>query len=359
MITMDGTGKETGIRSVMDTERARRRRARFLLGILLVASVAAYFVCITVGPVALSVTTVYKALFGFEVGWGDAFIVNELRAPRLMGAALTGAALSLAGLSMQALFRNPMASASVLGVSSGASFGAASAIAFGSGMVAGTASTTVFAFVMAVCTMLLVYSLAYRHSGGVQTTLLLLSGMAISSLFSGLTSLIEFFSDENTVTSIVFWILGSFDGCDWSDVKIMIIPVVIGCALLSVNAREMNLLTAGESKARALGVNVPRVRIIVLFGASLLVAGTVSICGVIGFVGLIIPHIFRSLVGPDHKRLIPLCVFGGALFLMIVDTFARTVLMGDELPVGVVTSILGAPFFIWILRSRKGYLWRS
>lgn len=346
-------------KNVTCRELKRRRRAGTLLLSLILLTVVAYFVCITIGSVKLSISSVYSALFGGNTDWSEDFIVNELRAPRLMGAALTGAALPLAGLAMQALFRNPMASASVLGISSGASFGAAAFIAYGSGLALGIAGTSLCAFAMALITMLLVYSLAYRRAGGVQTTLLLLSGMAVSSLFSGLTSMVEFFSDENTVTSIVFWMLGSFDGCSWTDVKTMAIPVFIGLILVSVNAREMNLLTAGETKAKALGVNVRRVRLTILIGSAVLVAGTVSICGVIGFVGLIIPHIFRSLIGPDHKKLVPICIFGGALFLMLVDTFARTVMMGEELPVGIVTSILGAPFFIWILRSKKGYLWRA
>jgi iron complex transport system permease protein len=125
------------------------------------------------------------------------------------------------------------------------------------------------------------------------------------------------------------------------------------------NLRELNLLTAGESKARALGVNVRQVRLMLLLGSALLVAGTVSVCGVISFVGLIIPHIFRSLVGPEHKRLAPLCILGGAIFLMLVDTFARSAMPPYELPVGTVTSIIGAPFFLWILRSRKNEIWRG
>lgn len=352
---------QTGMSSkerVKYLEKKRRRRAWYTASALILLLVMAYFVCLAVGSVQYPISEVWDTVLG-KGDWSHDLIINQLRAPRLLCAAMAGAALSLGGVAMQALFKNPMASASVLGVSSGASFGAAFYIAYGFALFASSLGTVMAAFGMAMLTMIAVYVLAYRKGGGVQTTMLLLAGMAISALFSGGTSMIEFFSDADTVTSIVFWILGSFDGCVWSDARIMFVPIVIGMILISLNAREMNLMTTGESKARSLGVNIRRTRLMILVGSSILVAGTVSICGVISFVGLIIPHIFRTLVGPDHKRLIPICILGGALFMMVVDTFARTAMMGMELPVGTVTSIIGAPFFLWIMRSRKAAGWRS
>lgn len=327
--------------------------------ILCIGAVAGYFVCVSVGSVRLPVTDVFHALFGGDVEWGTNTIVRDIRAPRVMGAAIAGASLSLGGMAMQALFRNPMASPSVLGVSSGASFGAALYIAWGSTIIMSSFGTMLAAFMTAMITLVLVYALAYKRNGGVQTTLLLLAGMAVSALFSGLTSMIEFFSDEDTVTAIVFWMLGSFDGCGWNDDLVMLVCLIIGGALIIANLRALNILTAGESKARALGVNVKKVRMMLLFGSAFLVAGTVSVCGVIGFVGLIVPHAFRALTGPDHTRLAPVCILGGALFLMLVDTFARSAMPPYELPVGTVTSVIGAPFFLWILRSRSQELWRS
>ncbi|MBR6038534.1 MAG: iron ABC transporter permease [Candidatus Methanomethylophilaceae archaeon] len=339
-------------------DRRRRRRAVSAVLILAASLIAGYVLCITIGSVRIPVEDVWAALTGHG-DWSTEMIVCDMRAPRVACAAVVGAALSLSGLAMQALFRNPMASPSVLGISSGASFGAAFYIAYGSAIVLSSWGTMLCAFGMAMTTMLLVYALAYKRAGGVQTTMLLLAGMAVSALFSGFTSMIEFFSDADTVTSIVFWMLGSFDGCGWSDLRIMVAPIAIGAALIALNARALNLMTAGESKAKALGVNVRRVRLMVLVGSSVLVATCVSICGVIGFVGLIVPHIFRSLVGPDHKKLVPICMLGGAVFLMLVDTFARGALPPYELPVGTVTSVIGAPFFLWILRSRKNEVWRS
>ena len=336
----------------------RRRRANILITALAVSAVAAYFISVSLGSVRLSVSEVWEGIFG-SGSWGTKVIVHDIRAPRVLGAAIAGAALSLGGMAMQALFKNPMASPSVLGISSGASFGAAFYIACGSAIVLSSWGTVLSAFSMALMTLLLVYALSYRRNGGVRTTMLLLAGMATSAMFSGLTSMIEFFSDEDTVTSIVFWMLGSFDGCGWNDDSVMLISFLAGSSLILLNLRELNLLTAGESKARALGVNVRRVRLMLLLGSALLVAGTVSVCGVISFVGLIIPHIFRSLAGPEHKRLAPLCILGGALFMMLIDTFARSAMPPYELPVSTITSVIGAPFFLWILRSRKNDIWRN
>lgn len=339
-------------------DRKRRRRAVTAAAVLAVTVVVMFFVCISLGSTNIPLSDVWASIFG-DTDWGTDWIVMGYRAPRVVTAALVGIALSLGGMAMQALFKNPMASPSVLGISSGASFGAAFYLAYGTSIVISGLGTMFCAFGMAMLTMLLVYTLAYNRSGGVQTTMLLLAGMAVSAMFSGLTSMVEFFSDEETVTAIVFWMLGSFDGCTWDDVGLLLIPVIVGSTLILLNLRELNLMTAGESKARALGVNVKRVRLMLLVGSSLLVAGSVATCGVISFVGLIIPHIFRTLVGPDHKKLAPICMLGGALFLMLVDTFARSVLPPYELPVGVVTSIIGAPFFLWILRSRKNEVWRG
>ncbi len=365
---MTQAGEDTHLRSMQRDvhsaeeakylDRRRRRRGVTIALLLLVAVIAMFFVCISLGSTRIPVHDVWEALMG-RADWGTDWIVNDFRAPRVVGAAMVGAALSLGGMAMQALFKNPMASPSVLGISSGASFGAAFYLAYGTSVVVSGLGTVFCAFGMAMMTMILVYGLAYRRVGGVQTTMLLLAGMAVSALFSGLTSTVEFFSDEETVTAIVFWMLGSFDGCGWSDVWMMMVPIIAGSVLIMINLRELNLMTAGESKARALGVNVRNVRLMLLVGSSLLVAASVSICGVISFVGLIIPHIFRSLIGPDHRKLAPVCLLGGALFLMLVDTFARCAMPPYELPVGVVTSIIGAPFFLWILRSRKTEIWRG
>ena len=333
-----------------------RRRSVLALAVLTVIAAVSFLGCIFVGSVGLTLGDVFRALLGDDSDWSNYYIVTQIRVPRLLCAAMVGAALSLAGMCMQALFKNPMASPSVLGISSGASFGAAFYIAIGVGIWNIPWGTTACAFVMSAVTMILVYSLA-RGKGGVRTIMLLMSGMAISALFSGLTSGIEFFSDEDTVSSIVFWTMGSLAECTWGSVKLMVLPIVTGCFLILICSRELNLISSGEKKARALGVNVKRVRILLLIGDCLLVAGAVSSCGVIGFVGLIIPHIFRAVCGPDHMYLAPACILGGASFLMLVDTVARTIVSPFELPIGIITSILGAPFFIYIMKRKEKTLW--
>lgn len=345
------------VKTLIDLHKANKRKLHLIILALAVLLLVCFIVCIFVGSVDLDFKTAIDALQG-KASWSQNYIVREIRAPRLICAAAVGASLSIAGMAMQALFKNPMASPSVLGISSGASFGAALYIAVGYGMFQMAYGASICAFLMAALTMFLVYALAYQKRG-VNTLMLLLAGMAVSALFSGLTSTIEFFSDADTVNSIVFWMLGSFDGINWVDVKVILIPAVIGMALILLNARELNIISAGEGKARALGVNVKNVRIMLLIGSSILVAASVSICGVISFVGLIIPHIFRTLGGPDHKCLAPMCILGGALFMIIVDTVARSIMPPHELPVGVITSLIGAPFFIYIMKTKKKELWSS
>lgn len=349
---MDGT---PDIRKISALSKRSKTRSIVIIAVLAALVILGCIICIFIGSVDMDFRDVIDALQG-KASWSQNHIVQDIRAPRLLCAALVGASLSVGGMAMQALFRNPMASPSVLGISSGASFGAALYIAAGATIFQIPYGTTICAFLMAALTMMLVYSLAYQRHG-VNTIMLLLAGMALSAMFSGLTSTIEFFSDSDVVSSIVFWMLGSFDGCNWMDFRIMVIPTVLGLIMVLMNSRELNLMSAGEGKARALGVNVKKVRALLLIGSSLLVAGAVSICGVIGFVGLIIPHIFRTIGGPDHKYLGIMCILGGALFLMIVDTVARSVMPPYELPVGVITSLIGAPFFIYIMRKRKKEIW--
>ena len=345
------------LKMLLNLHKANKRKLQLMVAALLILLIICFTARIFVGSVDLDFKTAIDALMG-KASWSQNQIVRDIRTPRLICAAAVGASLSVAGMAMQALFKNPMASPSVLGISSGASFGAALYIAVGYGMFQMAYGASLCAFLMAALTMFLVYALAYQKRG-VNTLMLLLAGMAISALFSGLTSTIEFFSDADTVNSIVFWMLGSFEGSNWIDVKVILIPAIIGMILILINARELNIISAGEGKARALGVNVKNVRIMLLIGSSILVASSVSICGVISFVGLIIPHIFRTLGGPDHKYLAPMCILGGALFMIIVDTVARSIMPPHELPVGVITSLIGAPFFIYIMRTKKKEIWSS
>ena len=320
--------------------------------VLIAASALVYFFCIFYGTVDLSYEDVLDVWFG-KGNWGDTYIVETVRMPRIACAAVVGAGLAVAGMAMQALFKNPLASPSTLGVSSGASFGASLAIAFGIGAAAQSFNVSLMAFVFCFITILLVYGLATtRH--GTPTVLLLLAGVAVGAFFSGLTSFIQYVVDPDTLQSIVYWTMGSFSKCGWTAFKIGLVTVGIGIALIASCIREMNLISLGEEQAKSLGVNITRVRMIILVGTALTVGGCVSISGTIGFVGLIIPHIFRSLCGPNHKYLIVLCILGGAIFMMLVDLASR---LTDGIPVGIITSLIGAPFFVYILRKKKTDFW--
>jgi iron complex transport system permease protein len=208
------------------------------------------------------------------------------------------------------------------------------------------------AFVFAFITLFLVYAVSRSRSGYVPVETLLLAGIAIGSLFSALVSGMLYFAGEQ-LSGIVFWMMGGLNNAKWDQVLISIAPMVLGSAVIMALSRDLNAMMVGEEQAGNLGINVNQVRLVLLLAASLVTAMAVSVSGVIGFVGLIIPHVVRILVGPDHRILLPASVVSGALFLIWTDTLARTVIAPAELPVGIITSLLGAPFFIYLLMSRK------
>lgn len=299
--------------------------------------------------------TVLDILFNNGGSRGQIYVVKDMRIPRAICAATVGAGLAISGMAMQALFRNPMASPSTLGISSGAAFGASIAIAFGIGTSIGGAP--MMAFIFCLITMLTVYALSItRH--GTPVTLLLLAGVAIGSFFGGLTSFLHFIVDAEALQNVVYWTLGSFDRCYWSAVRTGVPVIVVGVIIICFTIRELNIISLGEEQAESLGVNTRRVKLTILLGTSLTVGGCVAISGVIGFVGLIIPHICRALTGPNHKILAPMCIVSGAIFMMLMDILSKSGLILDSvIPVGVLTSLLGAPFFVYIMRKKKTEFW--
>jgi len=299
--------------------------------------------------------TVLDIIFNNGGSRGQIYVVKDMRVPRAICAATVGAGLAISGMAMQALFRNPMASPSTLGISSGAAFGASIAIAFGIGTSIGGAP--MMAFIFCLITMLTVYALSItRH--GTPVTLLLLAGVAIGSFFGGLTSFLHFIVDAEALQNVVYWTLGSFDRCYWSAVRTGVPVIVVGVIVICFTIRELNIISLGEEQAESLGVNTRRVKLTILLGTSLTVGGCVAISGVIGFVGLIIPHICRALTGPNHKILAPMCIVSGAIFMMLMDILSKSGLILDSvIPVGVLTSLLGAPFFIYIMRKKKTEFW--
>jgi iron complex transport system permease protein len=309
------------------------RRAGVLIGIALAA---------TAGVVA-------APLFGM-VSSSD--VLWKIRVPRTMMAFLAGSGLSLAGMTFQAMFRNPLVEPFTLGVSSGAAFGATIAIRLGwTFSILGISSIPLSAFAGALASLLLVYgvSLAGRSFS---TALLLLAGVAMSFFFWSLILLIQYLSDFTGSFRIMRWLMGGVETVGY-DAVLDVLPFVLsGSAVVLCYARELNLLAAGEDLAASRGVSIGPVRILLFSASTLMVGGVVSLCGPIGFIGLIAPHVCRLLVGTEHRCLAPATALFGGLFLLACDTVARLLIAPAELPVGVVTALLGGPFFIWLLLRR-------
>lgn len=280
------------------------------------------------------------------------FIVKNIRLPRIVLASLVGAVLALVGTSYQAIFKNPMADPFVMGVSSGAAFGATLGIVLGLNVgVFAMGTTAILAFIGALLTTAIVYNLA-RVGNKISTTSILLAGIVMSSLLSAGISLMMIFNQDD-LSKIVGWTMGSFNAANWDQVALLLVPTLIGLVVLVALSREMNAIVLGEESAQNIGVNVEIVKKIIIVVASLLAAIAVSVSGIIGFVGLMVPHLFRLIVGSNHKKLLPVSVLGGAIFLLICDTIARSALEGMDIPVGIITSIIGGPYFLYLLKKTR------
>lgn len=279
-------------------------------------------------------------------------IVENLRLPRILTALLIGAVLSTSGAAMQALYKNPMADPYIIGISSSASLGAI--LAFSLKLPAGWYGVS--AFLLALVTAFMLYRFSRRGETS-SITMLLLFGIGIGSLYGALGSFLLYRAGEAGF-SVVVWLMGYLGDVGWEKLGIMAAPMVIGTAALNFMSKELNLLSTGEEEAAYLGMNVERVKKILLAITALITALSVAYGGVVGFVGLVIPHGFRLVFGADHRRLLPLCTLGGALFLLLADTAARTILAPVELPLGVVTAAAGAPVFLaLLLRSGRKPAW--
>ena len=278
-------------------------------------------------------------------------IILNIRLPRILLAALVGIALATTGAAFQGLLKNPMADPYIIGISSGAALGAAIAIVSGLSLLIGFFALPLMAFMGGLFSVLTVYNLA-RVGNKVPIYNLLLSGVALSSFFSAVTSLLMILNSQE-MSQIVFWLLGSFSGRKWHHVQIAAPLIIAGVVALNFYARELNLMLFGESTAQSLGVNIEKVKKTLLVISSLTVATAVAASGTIGFVGLIIPHGVRLVVGPDHRILMPVAAITGGIFMVLTDTLARTLMSPTEIPVGIITSIFGGPFFIYLLKQKN------
>jgi iron complex transport system permease protein len=322
--------------------------------VLVVALVVALLLGISIGTVTLPVADVWRVI-GSHLGWSDATvtavqdqIIWEFRTPRVLLAAVVGAGLSMAGAVLQALARNGLADPYVLGVSSGAALGAVLAIAVGSSAVGGL-STSGAAFVFSLLTLVVVFAFAQR-AGRIGPTRLVLAGVAVSYLATAATSFVQLYVNPLELRGILYWILGSLASASWNDLRLPTITIVLSMVWLLARARSMNVMATGDDTANALGVDVNRFRIELLVVSSLLTATAVSVSGGIGFVGLMVPHAARMVVGPEHRRMLPVCALAGAVFMVLVDLLSRIADRPNELPVGIFTAALGAPFFLLLLR---------
>ena len=278
-------------------------------------------------------------------------IVWTYTMPRIVIALVIGAGLAICGAAMQALFKNPMASPYILGLSSGASVGASIAILFTIPFIPELVAAPVMAFIFCMMTTFLVYGLA-KGTGMISTESLILIGMAISALFSAIVSLLTVLAGEK-MSNIVFWTMGSLAQYNWDKVLIVMPIIILGSLMVMSYARELNAIMLGDAHAKDLGIEVKKVRLTILLITSLITAACVAFTGVIGFVGLVIPHIVRLLMGPDNRYMMPFSIIAGALFLLVCDYISRIAFSGDVLPIGVVTAIIGAPYFIYLIYKRK------
>jgi iron complex transport system permease protein len=336
-----------------------RRRTYAILGLLVVLGAVVLFAT-TIGSVQISFPTIWRVLLShlpfvdIASTWPGTTetIILDIRLPRVILTGLVGAALAVAGATYQGLFRNPLADPYLIGVAQGAALGAVIGFSLPfDGWVMGFGIIPILAFAGALISVAIVYSLA-RVGKTLPMTTLILAGVALGALWGSVVSYLIITSGEK-MHGIIFWLMGSFSLSAWSEVQVVLPYVLVGVVVILLYSRSLNVMQLDEEQAQQLGINVERVKLILLAAATLITAAAVSFVGTIGFVGIIIPHAVRLIWGPDYRFLLPLSVLTGATFLILADLVARTALAPTEIPVGVITAICGAPFFLYLLRRRK------
>jgi iron complex transport system permease protein len=358
-----------GIAELEEVYHHSTKRKLIFLGILFVLLTIIALVATATGVAGISVSDVVRVIVsriipGLHLATISDLaetVVMELRLPRIFLAMLAGLSLAGAGAVMQGVLRNPLVSPFTLGLSAGASLGAAIAIVLGTSVlgsafiVAGKYLIVVNSFIFGSITMLLIYGIA-KIKGAVPETLIL-AGVALGYLFQAGVSALKYFSENEALKDLVVWLRGGLWGASWNTV-IILAPIVIIClVLLERYSWDLNALGSGEEVAMSLGVNVDRLRLTTLMLATLMASSTIAFTGIIGFIGLVAPHVCRFLVGSDNRFLIPGAALMGAVLLLLADTLARVVLAPVEIPVGILTSLIGAPFFLFLLLKKKQQLW--
>ena len=342
---------------------------RFLFLFLLVSPIFAFFISLCIGAYHIPLSAIVdmvilktlqvisgilaKMSFGrvdftVQIPYSSVYqtILFKIRLPRVVLAMIVGSALALSGAVLQAIFRNPLVNSYILGISAGAAFGAALAIGLSLSL-----GITPLAFAFAILAVFLTTSLA-KIGGRITPVSLVLAGVIVNAFFSALTSLLKFLMEHEKLASVVYWLMGSFADADWHSVKVAFPVIFFGCALVYLMRWQLNVLSFGE-EAKIVGVETEKLKFAFIIIISLITAVSVAFCGIIGWVGLMIPHIVRMAFGPDHKTLIPLTITVGASFMVLADTLARSVTT-YEIPIGILTTILGIPFFAYLLRKTGG-----
>lgn len=346
-------------RDVQLQHRQRRYRNIALNALLTVVLIAVLLLSAVSGPLLVSPAEAFQIVTGHLIPgmpWmsdGTLSVLQDqavwqFRLPRSLLAAIAGAALALAGSLIQAVVRNPLAEPYILGVSAGAGVGAVAVIVWGSAAVAGL-PISIAAFIGACAATAAVYCFALRN-GRVLPQRLILSGVALGSLFSAITSYLTITTDAQNVFSVMFFLLGSVSAATMESLAIPAAALLIATLVVLPNLSSLNALLAGEESATSFGVNVSKLRQLMLVTSALLTGAVVAVCGGIGFVGLVVPHIARIVVGSDHRKMIPTALLSGAVFLATADLLARTIAQPTEIPIGIITALVGAPFFLWLMR---------
>jgi len=321
--------------------------------ILIAAPFLAALISLFMGAYGISPALVLSALKDGLAGIDspEASIILDIRLPRIALAGLAGMALATSGATLQAVLRNPLVDPFILGISSGAAFGCALTIGF-----APFIPLQVAAFTGGGLAVLIACLIARTGNGEMSRLSLVLSGVIVSAFFSAMVSLIKFFVEPMKLQSIVYWLMGSFSLAEWSQARTAGIGIFLGCLPVLLLRWRLNVISMGDEEARAMGVNVSRKRLVFISAATLAATSAVAVSGIIGWVGLMVPHLVRMLAGPDHRRLIPLTMAGGATFMIVADTAARN-LTEFDIPVGIITAVAGAPFFVYLMKRNGKECW--
>ena len=336
----------------------KKSNLAFIIGIISILFVLIFLVSLSLGSTYIPINEIIKALLnrGSEDLSTYSIIINRIRLPRILLSFLVGAGLSVAGVIFQGIIRNPMVDPYIVGISSGAGTGVTLAIVLGLNFTfLGFETLPFMAFLGAIITVYIVYQLA-KVDNKIPVMTFLLAGVAMGFVLNALTSFLMVIGTRD-LHKIIYWLMGSLANSSWNDIKMMLPYFVVGIIPIFLYLHDLNIILLGEENAQYLGVDVEKVKIILIICATLITASVVSVSGSIGFIGLIIPHITRLLVGPDHRKLIPFSIIIGGLFMVVCDDLARVLLSPLEIPVGIITSLAGGPYFIYLLKQKKEKSW--